>query len=239
MNCAEFRTGWSIIYEMSLSRDSVDLQKTPVVPGRPRQFLRETALQGALEVLWRKGFGATSLDDLTQAMQLSRSSLYACFGSKRGVFVAAIQAYADECFATFSTVAKAAPDPLGAVRVVLAAIADADGGTRGCFFANSVTELAPHDAELAAYSQGHIARVAALVTDLLIHAGFAPQLAQDRAGAALALAMGAITLRKAGIPAARIQLLLDQAQMLLVLPDPLSLSRASAGGPEAELTLIP
>lgn len=193
-------------------------QKTPVSAGRPRQFLPETVLQSALEVFWRKGFEATSLDDLTGAMQLSRSSFYACFGSKQGVFMAAIQAYADECFTTFSAAADNAPDPLAAVRAVLDAVADADGGTRGCFFVNSVTELAPHDRELAAYGQGHIARVAALVTDLLVRAGFAPQLAQDRAGAALALAMGAITLRKAGIPAARIKVLLGQAQMLLALP---------------------
>ena len=202
---------------MLLPSDSIQMRKTPAA-GRPRQFLPETALQGALDVLWRKGFEATSLDDLTHAMQLSRSSVYACFGSKRGVFAAAIQAYADECFATFSAVAEAAPDPITAVRAVLAAIADAEGGTRGCFFVNSVTELAPHDPELAAYSQSHIARVAALVTDLLMRAGFAPQLAEDRAGAVLALAMGAITLRKAGIPAVRIQVLLDQAHRLLALP---------------------
>ena len=203
---------------MLSTNDSVRTQQAPAAAGRPRQFLPETALQSALDVLWRKGFGATSLDDLTRAMQLSRSSFYACFGSKQGVFMAAIQAYADERFAAISAIAEAGPDPASAVRAVLATIADADGGTHGCFFVNSVTELAPHDPALAAYSQRHIARVAALVTDLLIRAGFAPQLAEDRAGAALALAMGATTLRKAGIPVARIQSLLYQAQTLLALP---------------------
>lgn len=206
------------MYGMLPTAASVHLQKTPAAAGRPRRFLPETVLQTALELFWRKGFEATSLDDLLGAMRLSRSSFYACFGSKQGVFTAAVHAYADECFTTFSAAAEAAPDPLAAVRAVLAAVADVDGGTRGCFFVNSVTELAPHDVELAAYSQGHIARVAALVSDLLVRAGFAPQLAQDRAGAALALAMGAITLRKAGIPAARIKVLLGQAQMLLALP---------------------
>jgi len=158
------------------------------------------------------------LDDLTGAMELSRSSFYACFGSKRKVFMAAIEVYADECFTVVCTVAESAPDPIAAVRAVLASIADADGGPRGCFFLNSVTELAPHDPALAAYSQSHITRVALLVTGLLVQAGFTPQLAQDRAGAALALAMGAVTLRKAGIPSVRIQMLLSQAQTLLVLP---------------------
>jgi len=151
-------------------------------------------------------------------MQLSRSSFYACFGSKQALFTAAVEAYADACFANFSAVAGVSADPVAGVRAVLAAVADADGGTQGCFFVNSMTELAPHDASLAAYGQSHIARVASLVTELLVRAGFAPQLAEERAGAALALAIGAITLRKAGIPAARIQLLLAQSDALLRLP---------------------
>lgn len=178
----------------------------------------EAALQSALEVFWRQGFEATSLDDLTGAMQLSRSSFYACFGSKQRVFMAAIQAYADECFSNFNEISSAAPDPISAVRAILAAIADADGKARGCFFVNSVTELVPHDAELTAYSQGHISRVATLVADLLMRAGFASPLAEERAGAVLALAMGAITLRKAGLSATRIQGLLDQSNLLLRRP---------------------
>ena len=193
-------------------------QKKVSVSGRPRQFVPQAALQSALDIFWRKGFEATSLEDLLAAMQLSRSSFYACFGSKQEIFTAAVQAYADTCFANFSAVVHASPDPSAGVRAVLAAVADIEGGTRGCFFVNSVTELAPHDAELAAYGQSHIARVASLVTGLLVQAGFAPQLAEDRAGAALALAIGVITLRKAGIPAARIQVLLAQSDALLRLP---------------------
>lgn len=165
-----------------------------------------------------KGFEATSLDDLTGAMGLSRSSFYAFFASKQALFTQAIQAYSDQQFLVFSAAAEAAPDPKAAVRAVLAAIADPRGGMHGCLFVNSVTELAPHDPSLMAYCQSHIARVAALVTGLMMQAGFARQPAEDRAGAALALAMGLITLRKAGIPARRLQALLDQVNSLLALP---------------------
>ncbi|MBC7445065.1 MAG: hypothetical protein H7273_06270 [Polaromonas sp.] len=103
--------------------------------------------------------------------------------------MAAVQACGDECPAHFNPIASAAQDPISAARVILATIADADGGTRGCFFVNSVTELAPHDAELAACSQGRISRVAALVADSLVRAGFASPLAEERASAALAQAL--------------------------------------------------
>ena len=63
--------------------------------------------------------------------------------------------------------------------VFMAAFANADGGTPNCFFVNSVMELAPHDAELAAYDQGHISRVAALVAGSLVRAGAALTLALE------------------------------------------------------------
>ena len=164
-------------------------QEKPATAGRPRAFVPADALQSALGVFWQHGFEATSLDDLTDAMQLSRSSFYACFGSKQAVFMTAIQCYSDERFAAIQEVARSMPDPIAAVQAVLATIADTDGGPRGCFFANSVTELAPHNPALATYCQNHIKRVLEVVTGLLISAGFKPQLAETRAGLSAVIAL--------------------------------------------------
>ena len=182
--------------------------------GRPRQFVPAEALRDALEVFWEKGYQATSLDDLTAAMHLSRSSFYACFGSKHAVMMAAVELYADELFARLEAKASAMP-ALEAVHALLAAIAEVGAGRRGCFFVNCVTELAPHDAALTAFGQHHVARTGALVVGLLERAGFPPELAQTRAAALLALAIGTITLRKAGLPAPELLTILKQAQLLL------------------------
>ncbi len=182
--------------------------------GRPRQFLPAEALGDALEVFWEKGYEATSLDDLTAAMQLSRSSFYACFGSKHAVMLAAVEHYADALFARLEAIASSM-SALEAVHAVLAAIAGVDAGRRGCFFVNSVTELAPHDAALTAFGQHHVARVGKLVVGLLEQAGFPPELAQTRASALLALTIGTITLRKAGLPAPALRTILNQAHLLL------------------------
>lgn len=188
----------------------------PALPvmGRPRQFVPAEALRDALGVFWEKGYQATSLDDLTAAMHLSRSSFYACFGSKHAVMMAAVQLYADELFARLEAIASSMP-ALEAVHAVLAAIAAVDADRHGCFFVNSVTELAPHDAALAAFGQRHVARTGALVAGLLERAGFAPELAQTRAAALLALVIGTITLRKAGLPGPALLTILNQAQLLI------------------------
>ncbi len=201
----------------TISHHSVSSHPQPAsaVLGRPRQFDPAEALRNALLVFWEKGYLATSLDDLTAAMQLSRSSFYACFGSKHAVMMAAVQLYADELFARLEAIAASPMPVLEAVHAVLAAIAGVDEGRRGCYFVNCVTELAPHDEGLAAFGQRHVARVGALVAGLLERAGMQPELAQTRAAAVLALVIGTITLRKAGLPVTVLQTILRQAQLLL------------------------
>jgi TetR/AcrR family transcriptional repressor of nem operon len=60
---------------------------------RPREFDEEEALRNAMVVFWSKGLGATSLTDLTDAMGVSRSSLYAAFGDKETLFARALDLY--------------------------------------------------------------------------------------------------------------------------------------------------
>lgn len=62
--------------------------------GRPRSFDRDTALAAAMEVFWRKGFEATSISDLTEAMDINPPSLYSAFGDKEKLFLEAIESYA-------------------------------------------------------------------------------------------------------------------------------------------------
>ena len=64
--------------------------------GRPREFCVDEALAQALRVFWEKGYDGTSLNDLTEAMGVTRPSLYAAFGNKESLFRKALDLYERE-----------------------------------------------------------------------------------------------------------------------------------------------
>lgn len=63
--------------------------------GRPRDFEEEVVLDSAMDVFWRHGYDGASMAALTKAMGLSSPSIYAAFGSKRGLFDAVLTRYRD------------------------------------------------------------------------------------------------------------------------------------------------
>lgn len=63
--------------------------------GRPRAFDRSAALAEAMRLFWRKGYEATSLADLREAMGINAPSLYAAFGSKEALYAESLQHYGE------------------------------------------------------------------------------------------------------------------------------------------------
>jgi AcrR family transcriptional regulator len=91
---------------------------TSAVRGRPREFDVEEALAAALRVFWEKGYEGASLTDLTDAMGITRPSLYAAFGNKEALFKRALDLYESEKLAYVGT-ALAAPTARAVVQRML------------------------------------------------------------------------------------------------------------------------
>jgi AcrR family transcriptional regulator len=70
--------------------------ETAVLRGRPREFDVDDALVAALRVFWSKGYEGASMTDLTEAMGITRPSLYAAFGNKEQLFRKALDLYERE-----------------------------------------------------------------------------------------------------------------------------------------------
>jgi TetR/AcrR family transcriptional repressor of nem operon len=125
---------------------------------RPREFDADTAIDRAMEIFWSNGYETTSLDDLCEVMQLSRSSLYATFGSKRNLLLLSVDRYVEQ---RNPLLAAALAQPLP-VREAFAALARqfidqivSGPGRRGCFLGNCAAELPRGDrAALARVRRG-------------------------------------------------------------------------------------
>ena len=140
---------------------------------RPREFDAETALDRAMDIFWTRGYEATSLDDLCEATGLSRSSLYATFGSKRTLLLQTVDRYVEQRTPNIAAM-LARPLP---IRDAIAALLDqfidqivSGPGRRGCFLGNCAAELPRHDrAALARVRQG-LARTEAVFREALTRA---------------------------------------------------------------------
>ena len=100
--------------------------------GRPREFDVEEALAAALRVFWTKGYEGASLTDLTEAMGITRPSLYAAFGNKEDLFKRALDLYETEKLAYVRS-ALEAPTARGvAQRLLDGTIENITSGCPGC-----------------------------------------------------------------------------------------------------------
>ena len=110
---------------------------------RPVEIDRDQAFRKARELFWRRGYRATSLNDLLGATGMGKGSFYAAFGSKEALFEATLNWYHDRSAAARRKVSNTHKG-LAALREFLDStlidISDARR-RRGCLLVNSVVEL--------------------------------------------------------------------------------------------------
>lgn len=107
--------------------------------GRPLSFDRAQAIQQAMLLFWDHGYEATSLSDLTAALKVTPSSIYAAFGDKKGLFLAAVQRYTSGPVNSESIIQGAATAHEAASGLLQAAAVGFTGRStpRGCLLASS------------------------------------------------------------------------------------------------------
>lgn len=123
-----------------------------------------------MQLFWRQGYAATSVDDLSETLHLSRSSLYATFGDKRTLFLEALRRYSASVISrTTQTLVEATTPETGIASLFadVAAGVSSESSTRGCFMVNAVAELVPFDAEVTAIAVAYSDALQQLLVDAL------------------------------------------------------------------------
>ena len=118
---------------------------------RTRTFDEQAVIADAMTVFWRKGYEATSIDDLVHATGINRASMYGTFGSKEGLLLAALDHYV----LAINRERLKLLQGKGTVRECLNAYFDSliafstgDGRGLGCLLTNTAIELSPRNARI-------------------------------------------------------------------------------------------
>ena len=113
---------------------------------RTVEFNEEEAIQRAMEVFWGKGYNATSLRDLTEAMKINSSSLYNTIGDKQELFVRCVKHYTDIRKQDLQQRLRSPDSPLTTlVKYIHDAVDVIIGGDNSCMAVKTAFEVATND----------------------------------------------------------------------------------------------
>jgi TetR/AcrR family transcriptional repressor of nem operon len=176
---------------------------------RPRKLDPETALARALEAFRAKGYAGTSLADLVAATGLNKGSLYAAFGDKRQLYLAAIARYERDAVDTAVAALRGAADPRAAIAALLDGpiAAVARGDRRGCLLCNAAIDRASDDQAVARRVLSALARLQRGLVGALKR-GYPHDAASEIEACAshvLATYMGLCGMARAGVAAAELR----------------------------------
>ena len=111
---------------------------------RPPGFERRDVLQKATDTFWERGYGATSISDLVEATGLQPGSLYAAFGSKKGMFLEVLDEYGSYFIGEVRSTMRTRASSLDGIRAFFEAVVEhtlQQNGTRGCLIVNATLEM--------------------------------------------------------------------------------------------------
>lgn len=110
------------------------------------------AIPKATELFWAKGFHATSMRNLQQAINLRPGSIYASFGSKEGLFREALMHYSQRSRTQLNVAIEQAGDPITGLKqfVIDVLQCQSEAPSNMCMLVKTIAELTEDQADLLA-----------------------------------------------------------------------------------------
>lgn len=118
---------------------------------RSKDFNENDVLAKAVSLFWLKGYNGTSMQDLVDALGISRSSLYDTYVDKHTLYLKALEFYRDSSGSQLYDIVAQTASAKEALEQLLRFVINGllkDKEHKGCFMVNAEVEVAPHDAEI-------------------------------------------------------------------------------------------
>lgn len=131
---------------------------------RLKAFDEDRALDAAVDCFWARGYEASSVRDLAEAMGIGSASLYNAYGDKRELFVLALERYANRSMRERIARIEARHAPKQAIETFLAEIIERsarDPDSKGCLLVNSALDVASRDAEIGRLVTAYLGEIRA------------------------------------------------------------------------------
>ncbi|MEM1322777.1 MAG: TetR/AcrR family transcriptional regulator [Bacteroidota bacterium] len=156
---------------------------------RTKEFDEAVVLQKAIELFWKKGYHATSIQDLVSHLGINRASLYNSFGDKKSLFNKAMKGYQQQNQSEIQQLLDSQLPVkefirLFLYRVIKQSVNDPD--CKGCFVVNATIELAPLDEFISGFASDNFAGFSVLFSNLILKGQEQGEIAADKNPLALA-----------------------------------------------------
>ncbi len=190
-----------------------------------KQFDEDEVLNRAMLLFWRRGFGATSMQDIAQATGVLRGSLYHAYGDKQALFLKIYERYR-AWFLDAVRAALAAPTAEQALARYLRfsietlTSADGDDASRGCLTTKTATDETAMDEAIRTALRGLLDAVRRLLEERLAQPDAVERLALPPAAAArliVTMTRGLVVMERVYGDAAGLQEIADDL-LRVVLP---------------------
>lgn len=184
---------------------------------RTPKFHRETALNNALKLFWRKGYHATSMKDIEEEMDMRPGSIYAAFGNKEALFKETLQEYSvlatnefREALSQRSSVLQGISLYLRNIAIMTATCAP----TKACMLVKTLLEFTPDDKAFSDPARSYLDELEQLFTETFELAQQRGEIGHSQSPARLARLLqtniiGLRTMARRDIPQQQLQSLAD------------------------------
>lgn len=137
---------------------------------RPREFDVDEAITIATRLFCERGYHATSISDLTDALGILRGSLYKVFPDKHSLLLTVLDRYRIAQLDDFGRKLANATTGLDGLRDVLMEWAEQSSGTngrRGCLVTHLAQEMVPADPAVSERIHRHFQQLSELLEEVL------------------------------------------------------------------------